>query len=878
VLFDSLLGACEEELWVSLSRTSEALDVNLLCFVGSGGMSEAGADDCEALYSLATPRTVDGLVGISSALGNHIRAEALADLYTGFHPLPVVSIGRHVPGVANILVESSTGVGKIVDHLVEVHGRRRIAFVCGPVTSQEAQERFAAYRTALERHGIPYRQDLVAEGDFRRLSAMQAVQSFAQSGIAFDALIGANDYMTLYAMRELQRRGVRVPEDVSVAGFDDTPEAVSVSPMLTTARQPLEVVGRKAIQLLLAGMRGDPVPELVVVPSELVVRRSCGCRPDAVQRPSPPSPSSAPDRRELPALAQALDARFPEVKDAVQWPTWAAELTAVLDGELRRDSTDRLGALLEELMARSDPRHGLAARWCEVVREAFGLLRPTEPAAVESWRAARESAVTTVGILAEQRQLRLRMLREEGYKAVVETFFWNAFFEEKELLRTLEAGLPELGIQSLFLMRYTDADHAHASLYFSVGSTEHLDLDRSVEHFPSSWLVPGRFSRTDRHTFVVLSLRPDTGQDGFALFETERMSSITHPSLVNELRRTLKMTALMKAVTRHAEELEAHVAERTRQLQQAQTRLVESAHQAGMAEVAVGALHNVGNLLSTVNIAAESIAEVLEHSLVDGLSRANALLEAHQSDLGAFFAHDARAQLLPAYYAKITAGLLDERARCRGSVADLLDRTSLTRETISTLQDYARDGLETPFREDLDLPAVVETSLELQAATFARHHVQVQREYSEVPRMVLPRVKVVHVLVNLLKNAVEAMRDTPTDARLLRIRVDRDGNRAQVRVSDCGQGISPEHLSRIFTYGFTTKADGHGFGLHSCVNHLKQIGGTLTVQSDGPGRGATFTVTFDPGALELACPTPPPVYRPKPLSSHPEPAREDQDP
>jgi len=106
----------------------------------------------------------------------------------------------------------------------------------------------------------------------------------------------------------------------------------------------------------------------------------------------------------------------------------------------------------------------------------------------------------------------------------------------------------------------------------------------------------------------------------------------------------------------------------------------------------------------------------------------------------------------------------------------------------------------------------------------------------------------VHVVVNLVKNAIDALSQVPEADRRLTIQVRRDGARAQLLVRDTGVGIPAENLEKVFSYGFTTKAAGHGFGLHTCANYVKQMGGTVTVQSDGPGKGATFTVTFDPAA------------------------------
>jgi DNA-binding LacI/PurR family transcriptional regulator/signal transduction histidine kinase len=842
VLFDSLLGGCEEELWIAISLAARALDANLLCFVGNGVLSEA-----DALYTMAAVPSVDGIIAVSSSLAIPRPAGGLERLLERFRPRPVVSIGKDVPGATSLLIQGGDGVRELVGHLVEAHGRRRVAFIRGPDGSEEAEERLAGYREGLARHGLPYRPELVMPGDFRRPLAVEAVRAWHRQGTAFDALICANDFMAVHAMRELQLLGRRVPEDVALAGFDDIPETIAVTPTLTTARQPLRPVGREAVRTVLALIRGEPVPSPLRFPAEVVVRRSCGClrgaQAQAVRRGLTASPVGGPTRL---ALAEALDASFPEVKEIVQQPDWAGLVLEELLRDLRGDRGDRLTRFLEDLLSRFDPRRGIAGQWRDIVEAAFALQPPAEcGVALETWLAVREDTLAVVATLAEQRLMRFSVLRAEGYKGIVENYYWNALLDEPELWKALQTGLFELGIESLLVARYTDPRRDRAALVLRFGSTDRVIPDCTEGPFAPAALFAGLRSPERRYDFVVFSLLPSSGQEGFALFETVVERSVPDPSLVHELRRRLSVTTLMGELTRHAGELEDRVAERTRQLQEAQRQLVDAAHQAGMAEIAVGALHNVGNLLNSVTISAESAAELLDRSSLGGLHKANELLHGQEGDLAGFFGNDPRAQLLPGYYARIAASLDEEHGRVRASLGELLERTGLIRETIRSLQEYAHNGLDMLLREEADLAAVLDLALEVHAQPLAHDGVQVHREYDrEAPRLVLPRAKIVHVLVNLVKNAVDALAQVRPEDRRLTVQVRRAGERVRVRIQDSGEGIPPENLGRLFNYGFTTKPGGHGFGLHTCANYVRQMGGTITGESDGPGRGATFTVEF----------------------------------
>ncbi len=181
----------------------------------------------------------------------------------------------------SIAVDGAAGMRAVVSHLVQTHGRRRIAFVRGPETSEEAQERYAAYCAALEEHGIALDPRLVVGGTWFRDSGAMAVRELLDNrGLgtkAVDAIVSANDYMAFGAMDELRHRGIDVPGDVAVTGFDDLDASRSVAPPLTTVRQPVEALGREGLRRLVGLMNGADEPLTSHMHAELAERRSCGC-------------------------------------------------------------------------------------------------------------------------------------------------------------------------------------------------------------------------------------------------------------------------------------------------------------------------------------------------------------------------------------------------------------------------------------------------------------------------------------------------------------------------------------------------------------------------------------------------------------------------
>jgi signal transduction histidine kinase len=290
--------------------------------------------------------------------------------------------------------------------------------------------------------------------------------------------------------------------------------------------------------------------------------------------------------------------------------------------------------------------------------------------------------------------------------------------------------------------------------------------------------------------------------------------------------------------------LELRVEERTRELEHTHTQLVEASRQGGMAEIATNVLHNVGNVLNSVNVSAGLILDRLKKSKASSLARVVVLLREHAPDLGSFITHNSRGKHLPAFLAQLSEHLLAEKQASLRELDLLRRNVEHIKEIVAMQQNYARVGGVKEMVNPVDL---VEDSLRLNGDALSRHHVEVIREFEKVPPMNLEKHKILQILVNLLRNAKYACDESARPDKQLTVRVADGDGRVRISVLDNGIGIPAENLNRIFNHGFTTKKDGHGFGLHSGALAAKEMGGSLTVRSDGPGQGAAFT-------LELPCP------------------------
>jgi signal transduction histidine kinase len=308
--------------------------------------------------------------------------------------------------------------------------------------------------------------------------------------------------------------------------------------------------------------------------------------------------------------------------------------------------------------------------------------------------------------------------------------------------------------------------------------------------------------------------------------------------------RDLKITEHLQSLEEARLDLEARVDERTSELRRLNRRLVEASRQAGKAEMASEVLHNVGNILNSVNVSATMLGEKLAQRRFEALARVNGLLGEHSGDLGLFLTEDPRGKLVPEYLERLASTMRDEQQAAEVELTSLVRDIEHIKEIISMQQSYARVTVD--VREAVPLGELMEDALRMAGLTGGARDIEVVREYTPEVRVVIDRHKTLQILVNLISNAKHAIAATaPQKGRIvLRARLENDDKMIRMEVADDGVGIPQENMVKIFQHGFTTKKEGHGFGLHGCALAAKQMGGTLTAASDGAGRGATFSLAM----------------------------------
>ncbi|MBN1813864.1 MAG: substrate-binding domain-containing protein [Anaerolineae bacterium] len=565
-LTHEIWGTFGSLFWDGIINATEEEDANLICFPG-GNLRPAQGAQANVVYDLASAQNVDGLVISASSLGSFIELEDFRAFCERYRPLPMVNLAATLEGIPAALVDNYQGTRDVVTHLVEVHGCRRIAFIPGPPGNAEAQERYRAYTDTLNAYGIPFDPDLVAPpGDWNPPSGRHAIHVLLdQCGKPFDAVVTANDRMAAGALEALQARGMVVPDNVIVTGFDDSEEAWFLTPPLTTVRQPMHEHFRQATKMVLAQIRGERVPEQVTVPVKLVVRQSCGCLdPRVVQTAATPVTATEGTFKE--ALTARRDEMLGEMSHvmadrAAHLPAgWATHLLDEFAVGVGKKSADGFLLTLDRALRQITAVGSSVADWHEVLavlrRYAWPYLNHEEMLWAEYLC---QKANVMIGETARRIDMRQAWQKMEQARLLgnIEADLITAF-DVARLTDVLAERLPTLGIPSCYLSLYEDPalPGDWARLILAYQERERVTLEANELRFPSRHLLPERFwPRDRRYHFVVEPLYFQDKQLGFVVFEAQSRDGDIYEMLRRGLSSALQGALLVQNVHERSAEL-----------------------------------------------------------------------------------------------------------------------------------------------------------------------------------------------------------------------------------------------------------------------------------------------------------------------------------
>ncbi len=562
-------GGYHYALWKGIQETARAQDVNVVCFIG-GSFRISPSYNIEYqrnnVFELIASDPIEGLIVSSAALTSTISMQEFQRYVSTFNRRPMVSIGLQLENSPSLFVDNRTGAVEIVDHLIEAHGCRRIAYIRGTQANVDAAVRYQAYLDSLAAHGIPFDPDLVFSGDFNRLSGEAAVMRLLEDpGKKIEAIVAANDNMALGAISALRSRGVLVPDQIAVVGFDDIADAEMSYPPLTTVRQPIYELGERAVELLLESLNGGEIQPRASLPTRVAIRNSCGCS----LRPSPSFPASAgradaalhdasPDRQTLithmvdalacsPAQRLAAERHAGQLLDAV---------TATLDL-----AADQFAANLNQLSLTMNAlmEEGPLLPW----HRAISVLSASQPhpAADSRWQAVWQLSSEIAWFSQSFERLQEHYQDEkqsELLRSISQALVTT--FNLPDLMETIWQLLPRLGIQGcwIFLFEQPGLPSQTTRLKLAYNRSGKVDLPAEGQVYLARWLVPEDMLNADRSFEVIVnSLYFGETKFGFAIFEMDEPDPKILDMITSQISTALQGTRVVNDLQRMEAEFRA---------------------------------------------------------------------------------------------------------------------------------------------------------------------------------------------------------------------------------------------------------------------------------------------------------------------------------
>ncbi len=579
-LAGSLFSNYSVEIWKGIVSAVREEGIGLFCFAG-GSLDDPYADlkERNTVYDLVRSPKINGIIALSGVLMNFIGKEGFKEYLKALADIPLVSIGITFDDIPSVTVDNAQGLRESLVHLIRVHGARKIAFIRGPSLNPEAEQRYVAFRSVLAEHDIPLDPSLVTPGDFTGATGASAVSILLdERRVDFDAIIAANDVMALSAMQGLLDRGIRVPEDVAVVGFDDIDDCSFVTPPLTTVQQPLRRLGYESVKELISFVLGEKNPGKIVLPTRLVIRRSCGCVGEQRTALSMPQNSALGDQQVTPnpkaekilvsLLTSEMEAQFAGFNDAITLFNWSKLIVSKLICDLNGSSTYLGLCELEKTVIEATEKSVDPIKWQSIVSSLYRSMHAHFPDKTKPIDHLWKQSLAIIGEIEHRTNTFEKYCTEkESQELCFLSQDLSTAFRVESLMEVLQKKLGQLGIPSYYVAIYDNPERTFSRLITATTAGNRVHKSEKGIRFESRDLCPDSFSlpRT-RNGYILLPLYFKNIQLGFVIFETGPLNGVIYQTLSIQISSALKGAELLAKVERQADSLQAEVIERISEL------------------------------------------------------------------------------------------------------------------------------------------------------------------------------------------------------------------------------------------------------------------------------------------------------------------------
>lgn len=787
------------------------------------------------VLNLISQFNLDGLLFLgwakAGALHNY------EEFTTRFNSIPVLSIGTGFEDIPYVYSPGNHYIREVILHLINTHHFKRIVYLA-PATPDNRNE---TYLETMNEYGIYYPELYINELDLAGVTlparAKRALEIlFDERQVTFDAIISLYSEETAYLLEGLNQRGFRVPQDIAVTSYEERDNTKYSSPGLTTVYYPWIELGyygcMKLVQLLSEGH----IPFSTEVPGKVIYRNSCGCLSSSIV---------AAGKYHVEAIWKSLADLTPlEQKKIISemdatFPNMGFDFKVLLEAFLQDFKTKTHQVFLMELAI-------------QLRQITFNYQQTNIKDVVSVFRAAllpyiinNPSALLWSGNVFQQAQVMTwEKLTNIYSSAKVKAKILNqtlheisqiliTSFSTDNLLDSLAQNFPKLRIPSCYIFIFNsilDQDEVHKDLFddcrlafaysenqrHPTGTTKPVVLKQMLSD------ILGR-QGTARTTLMHLLHVTDEFM-GFILFEPGPMDQMLYQTLAAHISIALQGALLL-------EKLDASY-----------QKLAQQAHREGMADISIEILHNIGNILNSINVSVNLMKNASDTLLIPYLLKANDMLTANLDDLENFIHNDPKAKKLMQFYIKLGESFTDFKEQVLYNANRLDDKVSSIVDMISAQQNYA--GIK-ENKEKLDIASVLDDAVKLMAESLDNYQIKITKNYQAKPQILVQRMKLFHILLNLISNAKEAMMETEINERRLSFTICEDELGKYIRIQDSGDGFTGNLLEKIFEYGYIKPKNGHELGLHSCAKYMTEMGGKIWAESDGPGKGTTFVLQFN---------------------------------